>query len=279
MTKIVAYTALHYGKDYLASAIRSVIDHVDEYHALYTPIGSHGHRTDVPCPETRDELLEIALSAGSKLRWHEGEWGWEGQQRDTIFSVAPDADLILALDADEIWAEGLAQMVIESAAKHPFPTNFRVPIIHYWRSFHRCVLHDPAYPVRAISPKAKGQEAITFHPFRADTPDTPHDMPSHEVTEILRKIRAGEYRDEAMAINHMGYAQRSEIVNYKQLTHGHKGEWRRDVDWFNDKFMANAQVDCHPVGSDYWNPETVNYLDYMPAWMSDHPYAEMAVIP
>jgi hypothetical protein len=77
--KVISYTALHYGRDYLAAAIRSVIDHVDEHWILYSPIGSHGHRTDVPCPDTRDELYAKAeLAAGSKLRWHDGEWAHEG---------------------------------------------------------------------------------------------------------------------------------------------------------------------------------------------------------
>ena len=43
--------------------------------------------------------------------------------------------------------------------------------------------------------------------------------------------------------------------------------------------MANAQKDCHPVGSEYWNPETVDPMDYMPSWMKDHPYYKMELIP
>src|SRR5689334_6017907 len=110
MTKIIAYTALHYGREYLASAIRSVIDYVDEYHVLYTPIGSHGHRTSIPCPETEMELFEIALSAGSKLRWCVGEWPHEGAQRDAILQIVPDADVILPVDYDEIWQDGLPEI-------------------------------------------------------------------------------------------------------------------------------------------------------------------------
>ena len=83
---------------------------------------------------------------------------------------------------------------------------------------------------------------------------------------------------DSLVINHMGYAQRPEIVQYKQLTHGHRNEWRHDVDWFTDKFMANAQTDTHPVGSEYWNPERVDPLDYMPRWMQDHSYYHMQVI-
>lgn len=254
--KIIAYTALHYGRDYLAYAIRSVIDNIDELHVLYTPIGSHGHRTSAPCPETRDELYAIAqAAAGDKLRWHEGEWPYEGAQRESIHQYAPDADVIIVLDADEIWSEHLAFNVVNSYKNWlkeprifgdwPF-SRMRANMIHYWRSMHRAILHDPAFPERVIYPKWQGP-VETIQPHYG-------------------------------LINHMGYAQRPEIVQYKQLTHGHKNEWRKDVDWFRDVFLANRQTDCHPVGSDAWQPEPVNPLDYMPAWMTEHPYYGMDVI-
>lgn len=250
---IVAYTALLYGEDYLASAIRSIIDHVDTYYVFYTPVGSHGHRTDVPCPETEDELYAIAAeAAGNKLRWHRGIWPYEGAQRDFIHEVAPDADMIIVLDADEIWPDGLAKHIIEIVERRSKQVQsfddaraIRVPMKHFWRSFYRAVLRDPAFPVRVIRPKYSG----------------------------------GEVTYTGASIAHMGYAQRSEIVQYKLLTHGHRGEFRRDCDWFNDVFMANRQTNCHPVGSEYWNPEPVNPLDYMPSWMAEHPYFGLEVIP
>ena len=248
--KTIAYTALHYGKDYLGYAIRSVIDAVDEYWVLYTPVGSHGSRTSVPCPDTQAELLDIAYdAAGSKLHWVESTlWTWEGQQRDAINLLVPDTDVILVVDADEVWSEGLAQASIighEWARAHHV-RRLRLPIIHYWRSFYRCVLHDPAFPERVIYPQMSG-DTIT-----AST---------------------------SLVLHHFGYAQRPEIVEYKQLTHGHRSEWRRDCDWFHDRFMANAQRDCHPVGSQYWNPETVDpFALGLPEFMRAHPYAGMEVI-
>jgi hypothetical protein len=244
--KVISYTALHYGRDYLASAIRSVIDSVDEHHVLYTAIGSHGSRTSIPCPETRDELYAIAeAAAGSKLRWHDGEWPYEGAQRDSIHQYAPDADVILVVDADEVWSTGLADEVLSTLGNQ---RRYRLPIIHYWRSFYRAVLHDPAFPERVIVPNS-----------------------------FSGGIGAFDKRDGV--IHHFGYAQRPEIVEYKILTHGHRGEWRHDVDWFHDKFMANAQTDCHPVGSDHWNPETVDpYSLGLPEFMREHEYAGMEVI-
>jgi len=247
--KIIAYTALLYGVDYLQYAIKSVIDHVDEYHVIYdaTGSGSHGHVTNLICPDTRWQLINLASNAaGDKLRWHDaGPFAHEGMQREAIHQYAPDADVILVLDADEIWPDGLAPSCISLAEMNSHIARWRVPIIHYWRSFYRCVLHDPAFPERVIRKGGDGTAQVPFN----------------------------------VPINHMGYAQRSEIVEFKQHTHGHKNEWRHDCDWFNDKFMANAQTDCHPVGSEYWNPESVDPLDYMPAFMVYHPYFNLEVIP
>lgn len=254
--RTIAYCALHYGQDYLGYAIRSVIDHCDQFIVAYSDVGSHGHRVDhIPCPDSMETLYEIARrSAGDKLLWHANRWDYEGQQRDFAVSLATQngADVVLVVDSDEIWPDGLAQHIIEIIERRTDKVQsfederaIRLPFVHFWRSFHRAVLHDPAYPVRVIRPQYTGGE----------------------VTYV------------GAAIAHMGYAQSSEIVKYKLLTHGHRNEFRRDVDWFNDVYMANRQHDCHPVGSEYWNPEAVNPLDYMPEFMQKHPYYKLDVIP
>lgn len=245
--KVVSYTALHYGSDYLYHAIKSVIDHVDEHWIIYSDVGSHGSRTNLRCPDTRDELMAIAAkAAGSKLGWVDGRWDRETDQRSMIHQLAPDADVILVVDADEIWPTGLVHNVTDGIDYAFLAQRNRVTMRHYWRSFYRCILHDPASPVRIICPKKPDSEM--------------------GLTDLWGSI------------NHFGYAQRPEIVRYKLETHGHRAEFRRDVDWFTDIFLANRQRDCHPVGSEWWNPETVNPLDYMPSWMSEHPYFNLEVI-
>lgn len=246
---VIAYTALHYGKCFLRHAICSIIDDVDSVVVLYSPVGSHGHQTDAVCPDSREALYDIASeAAGDKLRWFDGQWPHEGAQRDSIFAIAPDADVIVVLDADEIWPPGLLKDAIrETSTWHR--RNIRLPMIHYWRSLKQAILHDPAYPVRLIYPQTKeGDETFTPHSFLNP-----------------------QYR----TINHMGYAQRSEIVRYKLETHGHKNEFRRDCDWFHDIFMnPERTTDLHPVGSDQWNWEPVS----VPVFMKDHPYAQLDLI-
>ena len=243
--RIVGVTALHYGRCFLNHAIRSIIDDVQEYIVLYSPIGSHGHRTNAVCPDTREELYDIAFNAaGEKLRWFDGTWANEGAQRDSIFGIVPDADAIVVLDSDECFSPGLANAAIEHGLRENV-RQVRIPLLHHWRSFYKGFTHDPAAPTRIIFPKV-AEGATTY---------TPNDE---------------------MRLFHYGYAIPVELMRYKWLIHGHLNEKRRDIDWLNDVYIANRQYDCHPVGSNFWlEVEDITPPDFM----MDHPYANMEIIP
>jgi len=48
---------------------------------------------------------------------------------------------------------------------------------------------------------------------------------------------------------------------------------------FHDKFMANAQTDCHPVGSEILGTGKVDpFALGLPEWMREHKYANMQVV-
>ncbi len=242
--KIICSIALLYGKCYLNHAIRSIIDDVDSVIILYSPVGSHGHRTDAPCPDTRDELYQIAYqAAGEKLRWFDGQWRREGEQRDSIYDIVPDADCIVVLDSDECYSPGLVGAAIQKGIDE----NVRqvlIPLVHMWRSFSKGFTHDPAAPTRIIFPKVK-DGVTTFVP------------PNHQ------------------RLWHYGYSITPELMRYKWLIHGHLAEQRKDIDWLNDVYLANRQYDCHPVGSEYWQiVEDVTPPDFM----MDHPFAGLDLI-
>lgn len=241
MVKVIAYTALMYGKPYLSSAIRSVINAVDEYYVLFTPIGSHGYRSRSLCPDTRDELLGIAIQeAGSKLRWREGVWHSEGLQRDSIFDHAPDADVIVVLDSDEIWQPEQLERLIQYAAKSDARNilSYEMP---FWRSFWRAIPDRLCAPVRAINRRNSNGSSVSDTFFA-----------------------------------HMGYCQPTRYIEHKMTIHGHRADWRQE--WFVEKWLTNAQEDVHPTNVNFWNARPVYPLDYLPAWMHSHPFYKHGVI-
>lgn len=240
MTKIAAYTALRYGKPYLADAIRSVIDAVDEYVVLYARVPSHGTNSMALCPDTEEELMHIASrAAGNKLTWVSGYWQRENEQRDSATQFT-DADLLLVLDSDELWRSDQLEALIRSTADGK-DRYYRARGIHYWRSFHRAVLHDPASPIRAAN------------------------LRNPDGTQMLD-----------VWFNHMGYSQPASYIWYKMQIHGHRADWR--AEWYTERFLANAQQDCHPCGSEWWNIEPIDPWAYLPAYMRQHPFANMEVI-
>lgn len=234
--------ALHYGAPYIESAIRSVIDHVDEFWIAYAPIPSHGTRhTALKNPDHVTELLTLsARAAGDKLRWREGFWQHEGYQRDSIYQFAPDADIIITVDSDEIWRSDQLEMLIEAAQRGTTRTYLAYEF-PFWRSFYRAIPDKLCAPVRAVNTRHKLGATVTDASFC-----------------------------------HMGYAQPDSYIRYKMSIHGHIADWR--ADWYTTKWTPNAQVDVHPTNRDFWNTQAVNPLDYMPSFMKDHPFFNLEVI-
>lgn len=244
--KTVGFMCLHYGLTFIEYAIQSVLYAVDEFVVVYSDIGSHGHITHLRCPESETDLHHAAeRAAGNKLRWYGGRFANEGEHRAMIHKVAPDAEIILVVDSDEVYADGLAQEAVEFTARAGV-RRVRLPFIHLWRAFNKGFAHDPAYPHRVYNMTVKDAESEAT-------------MPTDK------------------RVWHFGYAQPARMVQYKLLTHGHKGEWRKDVDWFNDVFLANRQTDCHPVGSDAWSVEAID-LSGLPSVLQAHPLKDVKVI-
>lgn len=270
--KIVAYTPLLYGVEWLSYAIRSVIDAVDEYHVLYSPLGAHHGKMAVALPEGENARALYAIAreaAGKKLIWHTfGGWNSEGEQRDTIYKIVHDAGRILVLDYDEIWTPGLAEAVIGASLTRPDVREWRVPMVHLWRGLDRAILHDPAYPVRLINPTAPSGKSDTF------------DAEAHDAAKRELLTRTTEYvRDFHSRIVHAGYAISPELMRAKWTTHGHLNELRRDIDWFTERYENPAAVrDLHPVGSEYWNAEPIDIMQYAPMFLMEHPRCAQAVL-
>lgn len=248
--KVVAYVTLHYGLDYLAESVRSIIDDVNAVWFIYSATPTFGFSVDRPCPDHAADLYEAAkAAAGDKFHWYTaspGQFRHEGDHCDYIYQLAPDADVYVRLDLDEMWSAGLLKAAIAFAVEQN-AAKVRVPFVHYWRSFYRAVTNDPAYPDRVK--------------YR-------HGDPSIDRTLTGQGV-----------IHHFGYAQRSEVVEYKQHISAHRGEWR--ADWYATKFAPNAQEDVHPVNGDgWWIPADVDpFALGLPEYMREHANTRLEVIP
>lgn len=244
----IAYYALHYGKEYLGWSIRSIQDAVDAVHILYTDKPSFGHTTNEPCPESKAELImESARFYKDKelppVIWHHGNWDGEGAHRDAICQIARDhsAEMILVVDADEIWARGEAKKVLDDVWNRNEARDGLASMIHFWRSFS-WVCRDECRPVRTID---------------------------------LRHEKGTMYLSQQKPVYHMGYAQREAIMRYKWKIHGHQNELRKG--WLEEKFLGwkPGVTDVHPTCElDFWTPEATDpeTMAELQRVLGDHPY-------
>jgi len=230
---IVAAIPLHYGAEYLRQAVEAVEPFVGRVVVLYTPHPSYGHSTVLPCPDSEESLRACCDGVAHKLTWKRGEWAGEGQHRNEIYNLCPDADLILQVDADEVWDQPSLLECIEYAETHNYRNLLIDGFVHFWRSF-RWACRDVWAPVRIIKPGGDGN----------------HTIPGR--------------------VYHFGYAQGEAITRYKWTCHGHQNELRPE--WFDSIFMdPERKRDLHPVVKDWWNAEPFDRAK-LPESLQKHPY-------
>lgn len=251
MIKTLGYIALHYGKDYLAYAIRSMYANCDQILILYSPKPSHNGSTSLTCPETEDELMTIAADNDPdvKIIWRKGGWTQENQQRNEAhaYAKAHGFNILVCTDADEIWVSDpvlrdLIQLTFERKA-----SKCLVWMRHLWRSFNY-ICDDPMRQER-IYYLGDDKQDLIYAP-----------QPENQVF-------------------HFGYARKPDDIRYKIAIHGHSAEWLQPKEkWFVNKFMPFPPVDnVHPVCENTWHPKPFD-RNQLPEIMKSHPWFNAEVI-
>lgn len=233
MPKVLAFYPLHYGKEFLDASIQSIYPCVDKIIILYSGQPSFGVYTPDVCPETRDELRDIALKY-DKVEWIDVMSTAEGHHRDKIFKYSEGYDLILAVDADEIWDTNSLRMCLNSAYEGKAWRWGILGFLNFWKTFDwYCT--DGFYPIRIYNLKNEGGD------------------------ENLHGI-----------VYHMGYCQSELITRYKLSIHGHKKELRPEwLDiWLN---WQPGQGMLHPVSFDIWKEAIPFDKTQLPQVLKDHP--------
>jgi hypothetical protein len=255
--KVHSLTILHYGADYLSYALRSVYHSVDQLHVFYTPTPSHGHTTNIPPIETKENLMQAAYAydPDNKVVWYDMLGiTHEGPQRDLALKTveAAGAELVLVVDYDEIWPVDTLKRALVYAKINPNKTyQFLVNMTHLWRSFNWCC-KDEGWPVRLLD---------------------------------MRYPRGNEYLSDIGKVYHFGYAVTNRVMQYKWRIHGHKNELRPE--WFNEIWMhwppynkeaidlaleKGWDISCHPTNeNNFWIPKPFDKAE-LPAFMAEHPF-------
>ena len=240
--KVACYIALHYGKDYLPYAIKSVIENVDQLIILYTDRPSYGHNGDLFCPETKQELFQLASeAAGGKLKWVDIHHTIrEGDHRNMAFAHCHNYDVLAVIDSDEVWDP----KDFEIALRYAYDCKaFNIGAnhqgwYHFWRSFNECC-RDGFSPIR-------------FH--------------------NLKNQRGTEDINCPSKVYHFGYAQTLKIMDYKWNCHGHQDEIREG--WREMFLNYNKETDkfIHPVSEQIWQETERFNKELLPDFMKEHPF-------
>ena len=249
MPKILGFCMAHYGAPFFRQALESLYDQVDHIVVLYTDHPSQGYAASIPCPDTEQDLLECARPFMTKngkpfISWEPGRWAHEGEHCSAISLFAGEYDWLWRFDLDEVCPPGMVAEMIAQAETSNHKV-YCVPFVHFWRCFNR-VCRDGQMPAR------------------------------------LTRVHGGEgerYLDPkggAWQVFHFGYAQPSRYIAYKLQVSGHHTEFRPD--WFQDRWLANAQKDVHPVMfPTHWMTESFD-KETLPPILKAHPYFNAEVI-
>jgi len=242
--RILCYIPLHYGAEYLAYAIKSVEPFVERIIILYTAEPSYGFGTHAHCPESEQQLHDLAIASSPKVEWYKISVGTEGDHRAYIMNFAEGYDGILTIDADEVFDQIDLPVAIDLAMKSDKRYIGFGGFINFWKSFNH-VCYDGFTPIRFYNLHNQGGEGVV-----------------------------------PCKVYHFSTAQSSEIIKYKLLIHGHHDEIRPG--WF-DMYMNWKPGDVvdkglHLVAYDIWQATEYDKTK-LPDALKNHPYYDLEVIP
>lgn len=250
--KVLAYTALHYGKEYLKEAIQSVKDNVDCHLITYTAIPSYGYTTDMTNPDSSQELRDISKSFDHTIFMDiTFRARAENVHRKIAIDYAKtkDYDIVLVVDYDEIWEPSKVQEAIDYAYNSK---NGRFGIrgsrwVTLWQSFNEYVT-DGFAPIRLLN----------LH----------NDLNKEELIE-------------KGFIYHMGYCISDEMMEYKISCHGHKNDFLNNKRWYENKWLNYKRGETeflHPATEAYWKETQPFDKNTLPDVLKQHPNFKKGLI-
>lgn len=237
--KVLGFMTIHYGKEYLRESLLSVRDHVDEMAIAYTKYPSHGQQVKEDCPDTEEEIFTICQEVlGDQLIWKRSDsYVNESHHRDVRYAHAPGYDLILTIDADEVFKEDELPIALQYAYNNTQRYYGIKGYVNFWRSFNFACYDG-------------------FRPIRIENLNNNNQLQNLECP---------------LTIYHFSTAQSEPILRYKMKAFGHASELRRN--WFEEKYYAwtpeNQIQDLHPVALNLWNAVSFD-KNILPEYLHKH---------
>jgi hypothetical protein len=250
--KTIGCLAVHYGKEYLAWAVRGLAQAVDEVHVFYAASPSFGHVDwAAKNPDTEEQLVAEANRYAS-VSWHRVSATCENEHRDNMLMKASEvgASIVAIADADEIWDSEVLTESMRYAYDQNKTARWQARFHNFWRSWYWTV-KDHFAPIRIVDMR---------HPLG----------------------RNDERLEQRLPIYHFGYAQCLATMHYKLSCHGHKAEFKPG--WLDGKFITWDPItnneDLHPCINDFWKavPTELEVIDELNRLMPEHPYRGRALI-
>lgn len=238
--KVLGFMTVHYGKEYLRESLLSVVNYVNEMVIAYSKYPSHGQRVKQTCPDTEEEIFLICKEVlGDKFIWRRSDsYANEATHRDVRYHHASGYDLILSIDADEVYKE----FDIQNALTFAFNNQERYyginGYVNFWRSFN-FACYDGFRPIRIENLNNNNQKQNLNCP---------------------------------LTVYHFSTCQSEPVLRYKMKAFGHASEIRKN--WFDEKYYAwtpDKQVqDIHPVSINLWNAVPFD-KELLPEYLKQHP--------
>lgn len=238
--RVLGFMTIHYGVEYLECSLKSIVNSVDKMVVAYSRNPSHGHSTSVSCPDKESDILNICQKVlGDKLIWvAKDSFDNESQHRAVKYEFAFGFDLVLSIDADEVFKEDEIKPALEFAYNNPERYYGINGYINLWRSFsYAC--YDGFRPIRIEKVMANN---------------------------TLQNLNC------PLTIWHFSTCQSQPLMNYKYKVFGHASEVRDN--WLEDIYYSwtpsNQFDDVHVVSLKLWNPVPYD-KNLMPEYLKNHP--------
>lgn len=243
--RLICYIPLHYGKSFLHYAIKSVEAHVEKIVVLYSDLPTFGRGTSDTCPDSEQELHDIAIAASNKVDWRVGYWGSEGEHRNYIYNMSEGFDGVLTIDSDEVFDPIDLPLAIEQGLNSDKRYIGFGGYINFWKSFNYSC-YDGFTPIRLVNLHGTDATGCDVVPCK---------------------------------VYHFSTAQTMDIMRYKLKIHGHHDEIRPGwLEMFeNWKPGDIVEKGLHLVSHDIWQA-TAYDKEQIPDFLKEHPYFNLEEI-